>query len=247
MDISVIIPEWPAPSTVKAFVTTRQGGVSVAPYDTFNLGEHVGDVAAHVAENRQRLRSLLPAEPLWLSQVHGITVRDADHAGENMADAVVARRAEIVCAIMTADCLPVLLTDRAGTGVGAAHAGWRGLCEGVLEACVSSMRVAPEELLAWLGPAIGPAHFEVGPEVRAAFMRRDEAATLAFQPGRADRWMADIFLLARQRLVRAGLSPDAIFGGDLCTVGDAVRFFSYRRDGVTGRMASLIWRESDRV
>ncbi len=221
------------------------GGVSAAPYDSLNLGGRVGDVAGAVEENRRRLQSLLPAAPRWLNQVHGVKVCDPDST-EHDADAVVTRRARITpCAIMTADCLPVLLTDRTGSVVGAAHAGWRGLCDGVLEASVAAMRVSPGELIAWLGPAIGPAHFEVGPEVREAFVREDEAAAQAFRPGRADRWMADIFLLARQRLIRSGVPATAISGGDLCTVSDADRFFSYRRDGVTGRMASLIWREAD--
>ncbi|MDB5800430.1 MAG: hypothetical protein JWL63_1369 [Rhodocyclales bacterium] len=245
MHISTITPDWSAPPNVKAFVTTRHGGVSAGPYQSLNLGDHVGDAVQDVAENRRRLSSLLPAAPRWLRQVHGVKVCHADNAcGDDTADAVLARQADVVCAIMTADCLPVLLTDRAGSVVAVAHAGWRGLCDGVLEACVASMQAAPAELIAWLGPAIGPAHFEVGPEVREAFLHHSAEAAMAFRPGKADRWMADIFLLARQRLSAAGVPATAISGGDLCTVSDADRFFSYRRDGITGRMASLIWRES---
>jgi polyphenol oxidase len=243
-DLPLIIPDWPAPAGVRALVTTRLGGVSAAPYDSLNLGGRVGDVASAVEENRRRLYSLLPAAPRWLNQVHGVTVVDADRDGDGSeADAICSHRANVPCAIMTADCLPVLFTDRAGSVVAAAHAGWRGLCGGVLEASVAAMRVAPTDIIAWLGPAIGPAQFEVGPEVREAFVSHDPMAAQAFQPGKADRWMADIYALARQRLTGAGLAADAISGGNLCTVSDAGRFFSYRRDGVTGRMASLIWRE----
>jgi YfiH family protein len=244
-DLPVIVPDWPAPAGIKAIATTRLGGVSTAPYDSLNLGGRVGDFASAVEENRRRLRALLPAEPTWPNQEHGVKVRDADAglAGSDEADAVFSRRAGVPCGVMTADCLPVLLTDRAGTVVAAAHAGWRGLCNGVLEATVASMLAAPSEIMAWFGPAIGPTQFEVGPEVREAFTLKDGAAAEAFKPGRQDRWMADIYLLARQRLMHAGLPADAIYGDDLCTVSDAKRFFSYRRDGVTGRMASLIWRE----
>ncbi|MEC5387061.1 peptidoglycan editing factor PgeF [Uliginosibacterium sp. H3] len=243
-ELPVIVPDWPAPAGVRTFVTTRFGGVSAAPYDSFNLGGRVGDAASAVEENRGRLYALLPAVPRWLNQVHGITVIDSDlDASGDEADAICSHRANVPCAIMTADCLPVLFADRAGSVVAAAHAGWRGLCGGVLEASVATMRAAPESLIAWLGPAIGPTQFEVGPEVREAFMRHDAAAEQAFRPGKADRWMADIYMLARQRLASAGLAADAIFGGDLCTVSDPSRFFSYRRDGVTGRMASVIWRE----
>jgi hypothetical protein len=244
MSIPVIVPDWPAPAHVKALSTTRLGGVSVAPYDSLNLGGRVGDLPNAVEENRRRLQQLLPGAPIWLNQVHGVAVCDVDQVSNIAdADAACSRRTGVPCGVMTADCLPVLFTDRAGSVVAAAHAGWRGLCNGVLEASLAAMRVAPDEILAWFGPAIGPEHFEVGPEVRAAFLARDDAAAMAFQPGCGDRWMADIFLLARQRLTRAGLPADAIYGGDLCTVSDATQFFSYRRDGVTGRMASLIWLE----
>lgn len=235
-----ILPDWPAPSQVRALSTTRHGGVSQPPWDSLNLGMHVGDDPARVAQNRARLREALPAEPLWLEQVHGTGVWQAGVAPRR-ADAAVSRTPGEVCAIMTADCLPVLFADHAGTVVAVAHAGWRGLCAGVLERTVEAMGAAPGDVLAWLGPAIGPAHFEVGPEVREAFMASDAVAADAFRPGNGDRWLADIFLLAQQRLHAAGLPGSNVFGGGLCTVTDRGRFFSYRRDGVTGRMASLIW------
>ena len=240
------MPDWPAPAGVRALVTIRSGGVSAAPYASLNLGDHVGDDPVAVAENRAVLRRALPAEPVWLNQVHGSGIVDADCvSGIPAADGSVARKAGTVCAVLTADCLPVLLCDRSGTVVGAAHAGWRGLAGGVLEAAVKAMAVDPAEILAWLGPAIGPRAFEVGGEVRHVFMAQDTAAERAFLPQAlpsTDKWLADIYLLARQRLARVGVTR--VFGGDLCTFGDAGRFYSYRRDGVTGRMASLIWLDS---
>lgn len=235
-----LVPAWPVPANVRALQTFRTGGCSMAPWDSFNLGDHVGDDAAHVATNRAALRALLPAEPLWLQQVHGSAAVDADFAANSLvADAAVARQPGRVCTVMTADCLPVLFCDRAGTVVAAAHAGWRGLVAGVLEATVNQMAVPAGELLVWLGPAIGPKCFEVGDEVRAAFVALDPAAAIAFAPHASGKWLADIYTLARQRLQAAGVG--AISGGDFCTVSEADRFFSYRRDGVTGRMASLIW------
>lgn len=241
MAVDGLIPDWPAPAGVRALQTLRTGGCSPAPWDSFNLGDHVGDEAGNVLRNRLALRKLLPGEPRWLRQVHGTTVVDAggDHLSFPDADAAFARNQGAVCAVMTADCLPVLFCDRAGTVVAAAHAGWRGLQAGVLEATIAAMGVAPSELMAWLGPAIGPACFEVGDEVREAFLALDAMAAVAFAPGLPGKWLADIYLLARQRLQRSGI--DAIFGGGLCTVSDGERFFSYRRDGVTGRMATLIW------
>lgn len=236
-----IRPDWPAPAQVQALSTTRGGGCSAAPYDSFNLGDHVGDQPALVAANRAALCDQLPAEPCWLNQVHGVCVVDlATCEGVPAADAAVSRVPGKVCAVMTADCLPVLLCDRAGTVVGAAHAGWRGLVGGVIEATVAAMQVPPSEVLAWLGPAIGPDAFEVGDEVRAAFLAADPAAECAFRAtARPGKWLADIYLLARQRL--AALGVNVVAGGDACTVTERERFFSYRRDGVTGRMASLIW------
>jgi polyphenol oxidase len=203
----------------------------------------VGDALEAVRSNRQRLREALqlPAEPYWLNQVHGTAVVEAGSgATPPDADACIARAPDRVCAVMTADCLPVLLCSRSGDRVAAAHAGWRGLAGGVLESTVSSLGLPGSELLAWLGPAIGPDVFEVGDEVRIAFTARDAAAEQAFRPShRAGHWLADIFLLARQNLARQGVT--AVYGGGLCTVSDDKRFFSYRRDGRTGRMASLIW------
>jgi YfiH family protein len=243
MSIEVIIPDWPAPPHVRAMSTLRAGGVSTQRYAALNLGAHVGDDPALVMENRRRLRESfdLPAEPVWLTQVHGVMVADLDAdlvATGTQADAAISQRPDRICAVLTADCLPVLLTDREGTCVAAAHAGWRGLLAGVLEATVRAMRVPPQHLLAWLGPAIGPRHFEVGAEVREQFMHRDPAAAAAFIG--SERFMADLYLLARQRLRALGVA--SIYGGGECTFADSTRFFSHRRDQPTGRQATLIWR-----
>lgn len=235
-----LTPSWPAPANVHALVTTRAGGVSSGVYASLNLGDHVGDEPTAVAENRAILRRATGCYPLWLKQVHGTAVAINGEARQ-VADGAVSRMPGFACAMMTADCLPVLLCDRAGTVVGAAHAGWRGLCDGVIEATVRAMGVPGAELLAWLGPAIGPTAFEVGGEVREAFLARNLAAEAAFVARDKNKWLCDIYLLARQRLVEAGVTD--ISGGDLCTVSDADRFYSYRRDGVTGRMASLVWLE----
>lgn len=242
-DLQFIVPDWPAPAKVKALSTTRHGGVSVAPFNSFNLAEHVGDEPQAVATNRSLLSEHVPMEPLWLTQVHGKTVVNAactcPHAE---ADAAIARMDYRICAVMTADCLPVLLCDKSGTAVGAAHAGWRGLCDGALEATVKAMQVPGKEILAWLGPAIGPNAFEVGNEVRDAFLAHNPQATSAFLPGKSEgKWLADLYQLARQRLASCGITQ--IYGGDRCTFTEQDTFFSYRRDGKTGRMASLIWLE----
>lgn len=235
-----VVPDWPAPANVRAFQTTRSGGCSFAPWDSLNLGDHVGDSPEHVIANRAILRDHLPAEPLWLNQVHGIAAVDAEISQKTItADAAFSRRAGVVCAVMTADCLPVLFCDRAGTVVAAAHAGWRGLQAGVLESCIDRMAVAAPDILAWLGPAIGPQAFEVGDEVREAFIQSGVTAESCFVRHGSGKWLADIYRLARQRLTAKGLT--AIYGGNFCTMTDARRFFSYRRDGVTGRMATLIW------
>ncbi|SCK25782.1 peptidoglycan editing factor PgeF [Vogesella sp. LIG4] len=237
-----ISPAWPLPVGVGSLITTRAGGVSPAPYHSLNLGDHVGDAAANVAANRATLRDHLPAEPAWLEQVHGTVVVDAASVAPGskpQADASFSRTPGTVCAIMTADCLPVLLADRAGTVVGAAHAGWRGLCGGVIEATVQAMNEPAANLVAYLGPAIGPDAFEVGPEVREAFLAHDIHAVEAFTPIEDGKYLADIYQLARQRLAALGIAE--VYGGDYCTVIDRARFFSYRRDRVTGRMASLIW------
>lgn len=241
MRVAAIRPDWPAPARVRACMTTRAGGVSRAPWASFNLGDHVGDDPAHVAANRSRLREMLPAEPAWLTQVHGTRVAEPGRDTDFQADAAVARMAGQVCAVLTADCLPVLFCDRAGSVVAVAHAGWRGLAAGVLEATVSAMRVPPGEILAWMGAAIGPQAFEVGDEVRAAFVAQHAATAAAFVSRAPGKWLADIYALARLRLGSVGVH--AVHGGGRCTFGEADTFFSYRRDGVTGRMAALIWLE----
>ncbi|HUP90825.1 MAG TPA: peptidoglycan editing factor PgeF [Solimonas sp.] len=243
-DLELLRPDWPAPPWVHAGQTTRRGGVSQGPWATLNLGAHCGDAPEAVAENRRRLAAALalPAEPAWLQQVHGTNVVELGAApvGAPQADAAVARGPGQVCAVLTADCLPVLLCDRDGQVVGAAHAGWRGLLAGVLESAVGAMRVPPERLLAWLGAGIGPAAFEVGDEVRAAFVQRDPAAAAAFVPGAPGKHLADLYRLARLRLHAAGVGE--VHGGGRCTLGERETFFSFRRDGRCGRMAALIWR-----
>ena len=273
MSVAWVEPDWRAPGGVRALSTLRSGGVSLAPYASLNLGGHVGDLPEAVAENRRRLvvEAELPSEPVWLAQVHGITVADLDAtlgAGESAAagvgvaaaytadaafaaaaavtapaaitaDAAFTRRPGRVCAILAADCLPVLLTDDSGGVVAAAHAGWRGLAGGVLEATVRAMGERPERLMAWLGPAIGPGHFEVGAEVREALLKGDAGAEGAFTRNARGRFMADLGTLARRRL--AALGVHRIDGGGHCTHADAERYFSHRRDGMTGRQATLIW------
>jgi hypothetical protein len=243
-DRELIEPDWPAPRNVRAVATTRLGGVSIGTYRSLNLADHVGDDPASVAENRRRLaRSLdLPAEPHWLQQVHGTTVRDADAHSGGAADAMIASAPGEVCVVLTADCLPVLLCDDSGLHVGAVHAGWRGLAAGVIEATILAfMRkgVAAEKLLAWIGPSIGPRAYEVGDDVRDAFLARDPAAAAGFAENARGRWQLDMPLIARRRLAAAGVTR--VWGGDLCTHGDPRRFFSYRRDGTCGRQATLIW------
>ncbi|MBN7795228.1 peptidoglycan editing factor PgeF [Parahaliea mediterranea] len=238
---ALIEADWPAPPGVRAFCTTRRGGCGAPPFDSFNLGHHVGDPAC--AQNRRCLQALLPggARLQWLQQVHGTAVVEVpSRVFTPEADASWTRTRGAACAVLTADCLPVLFCDRGGTRVAAAHAGWRGLAAGVLEATVSAIGVAPAELLAWLGPAIGPRAFEVGPEVRAAFCAgADDAEAACFEPsGRPGHYFADLYALARLRLARAGLT--AVHGGGHCTFSDAEHFFSYRRDGNTGRMASIV-------
>ena len=291
-----IIPDWPAPANVKALQTTRIGGISSTPYDSFNLGDHVGDEPLSVERNRMLLNTLLPSEPVWLQQVHGTVVANADIAGSGcdtllinplatrlgekatlakslvmakpadcgssrttallapesstapsgggclpQADACIARHRAAVCVVMTADCLPVLLCDTQGSVVGAAHAGWKGLAAGVIEATVHAMEVAPQNLMAWLGPAISQEAFEIGDEVRAMFVDADPQTVAAFIPGRSGKWYADIYVLARLRLNASGIT--SIHGGGYCTYRESEHFFSYRRDGATGRMGTFIWLE----
>ncbi|MBU9835022.1 polyphenol oxidase [Rahnella sp. L72c] len=241
---ALIKPQWPQPATVRSCATTREGGVSLPPYGALNLGDHVGDCPEHVALNRQRIVELggLPASPHWLEQVHGTdVVRLTAHIPRSpslIADAAYTREPGVVCAAMTADCLPVLFCSMNGDEVAAAHAGWRGLCAGILENTVACFDAASKDIMAWMGPAIGPSHFEVGGEVREAFMAVNGATSAAFRPVGA-KFMADIYLLARLCLQSAGIT--AIYGGEHCTVTDSRKFYSYRRDGVTGRLASLIW------
>lgn len=234
-----LIPDWPAPTGIRACVTTRAGGVSVAPFDSLNLGDHVDDDPVAVAHNRRRLTDVFDVQPAWLNQVHGVVVAPASPGRIVDADASWTATPGIACTVMTADCLPVLFCDRAGTRVAAAHAGWRGLAAGVLEAAAQSLNVEPQDLLVWLGPAIGPKAFEVGGEVREVFIKDLPDAAAAFVPSiNEGRYMADIYELARLRLARYGIT--AVYGGGLCTVTDP-RFFSYRRSPRTGRFASLVW------
>jgi hypothetical protein len=242
VNLEFIVPDWPAPAGVRAAVSLRTGGVSAPPFDSLNLGDHVGDEPDAVRDNRRRLAAALglPAAPSWLQQVHGRRVVDLDEARVVVpeADAAMTARPGRVCAVLTADCLPVLLCRADGSAVAAVHAGWRGLAAGVLESAVAALAAPGEGLMAWLGPAIGPASYEVDDAVRDAF---PGAPAEAFRPTRPGHYQADLYALARQRLQRLGVT--AIHGGGFCTRADEARFFSYRRDGRTGRFASLIWLE----
>ena len=252
--MSAILPaDWPVPPGVVAFTTLRFGaGASEVPFNRFNLGLRSGDDIRTVSANRNELiqRCGLPDAPHWLQQVHGVAVQrfgagDApspDGAQEPLADASVTSDPNVVLAILTADCLPVAFAAKDGGEVGAAHAGWRGLVAGVLENTVAAMRTAPQDLVAWLGPAAGPQAYEIGEEVFDAFVSRDVRAEAAFARTRPGHWKVDLYALARQRLIDAGMSPADIHGGGLCTIGDPKRFFSHRRDQRTGRMATLVWR-----
>ena len=244
-----LIPEWPATPAVRALSTWREGGASLDPYASLNLADHVDDVPAAVASNRRTLREAagLPRAPSWLTQAHGTQVVDLDapaaaRSGSALpGDGAVTSRRGTVCAILTADCLPVLLAAGSGDRVGAAHAGWRGLAAGVIEAAVRAMATPPGEMLAWLGPAIGPLHFEIGPEVRDELLRADPGAVDAFAQNARGRFMADLFALARRRLARVGV--ERVFGGGECTYAHGDKYFSHRRDRRTGRQATLIWLE----
>ncbi|MBI3344725.1 MAG: peptidoglycan editing factor PgeF [Gammaproteobacteria bacterium] len=247
----LISPDWPAPQRVRACSTSRSGGVSGPPLASLNLAGHVGDATEKVAENRARLKQALdlPAEPVWLKQVHGTRVVDAAGIGTSLyvngtpeADGSYSRETGIVCAVLTADCLPLLLCDEQGSRVAAVHVGWRGLAAGVIEETLQHLGDT-RQLMAWLGPAIGPYSFEVGSEVREIFVAHDAEANHAFRPSPAGRWLADLYRLTRQRLNAQGVTR--IYGGGWCTYSESQRFYSYRRDGVTGRMATLIWLETD--
>jgi YfiH family protein len=238
------VPDWTVPAGVRCWVSERAGGVSIGPYAELNLAAHVGDAPAHVAVNRARLREAarLPSDPVWLDQRHGTNVLDIDtRAARAPADASVTSRPGMVCAVLTADCLPVLLCDRAGKRIGAAHAGWRGLLDGVVPAAVEALGVAPRDVRAWLGPAIGPAAYEVGADVRDAFVAREPAADRHFVANARGRWQADLYGLARASLARAGVANVA--GGGFCTFTERTRFFSHRREAPCGRIATLIWLE----
>jgi len=240
-----IEPNWPAPPGIRALTTLRKGGYSQQPFDGLNLGDHVGDDPVAVMRNRQVLyQSLnLPSEPTWLTQVHGIDVIEAGVAPEGWeADVVFSRAPGQVCAVLTADCLPLLLCNQTGDWVVAVHAGWRGLADGVIETTLDRLAAPEDEVIAWLGPAIGPECFEVGAEVRDAFLQHDPEAEAAFKANRPGHWLADIYQLARLRLKACGV--DSVWGGEHCTATDRERFYSYRRDGRTGRMATLIWIEA---
>jgi polyphenol oxidase len=234
-------PDWPAPSAVRSWVTERAGGESRGAYASLNLATHVGDSAQGVAANRARLLAGigLPSEPVWLEQVHGTAVLDLDVDPVTRADAAVTSRPNVICTVLTADCLPVLFCDRGARRVGVAHAGWRGLLGGVLPATVAALGVRAAEIIAWLGPAIGPAAYEVGAEVRDAFLAQDPAAEACFAANARGRWQADLYGLARRSLSAAGVA--AVSGGGFCTYGEPRRFFSHRREAPCGRMATMVW------
>jgi len=242
-------PDWDAPAHVRAFVTTRDGGVSRGEYASMNLGLYSGDDAAHVARNRAIVRDELPSAPRWLVQVHGTAVADLDRLAQSevaTADAAVASQPGRVGVVLTADCMPLFFTDRKGSRVGVAHAGWRGMAAGVIENTVAALGTTPKDVIAWLGPAIGPLAFEVGPEVREAFMKDDAGAAEAFRtkaspPGGPQKYLADLYALARRRLARAGVG--SVTGGGFCTFTEKDRFFSYRRVQKSGRMGAFIWIE----
>jgi len=237
----VLVPDWPAPANVRAFMTTRAGGVSAGAHASLNLGRHVDDAPDCVEKNRRLLIDALPHDPLWLRQVHGVDVAAAHLAtAAPVADAAWTDQPDVVCAVLTADCLPVMLADRSGTVVAVAHAGWRGLAAGVIESTARAMNVPGRELVAWLGAAIGPEAFEVGGEVREAFVSHDLAASAAFRERANGKYLADLYILARQRLNAIGVH--AVFGGGFCTFSETERFFSYRREKLSGRMATVIWR-----
>lgn len=231
---------WPAPSSIRAGVTTRAGGVSLPPFESLNLAQHVGDDPIAVQDNRHRLHQFLhlPVEPLWLNQVHGVEVC-MEGLPCAAADASVSHGPDTVCVVMTADCLPVLLCNQAGKVVAAAHAGWRGLAAGVVPATLTRMQVDPAEVMVWLGPAIGPRAFEVGEDVRTIFLKQSAEYATAFRAHTQGKWLMDIYAAARLQLATLGVTQ--VYGGDYCTYEEAHRFYSYRRDGRTGRMASLIW------
>lgn len=238
----IIKPDWPAPSSIHALTTTRQSGVSRGVYAYFNVATHVSDEPEHVARNRELLReeNNLPGEPLWLQQTHSTIVIDAaEHFDGIEADACFTQQANTICTVMTADCLPVLICAHDGSEVAAVHAGWRGLAAGIIEKTIERMQSSPEDLLVWLGPAIGPKHFQVQQDVVSAFTQQNPDALNCFTQQSDTHWLADMVGLTQQRLAPLGIKH--LYGGDLCTYTDAEKFYSHRRDGTTGRIASLIW------
>ena len=248
-----VIPDWPAPANVRALVTTRNGGCSGGVFSSNNLGTDVGDSAVDVTSNREQLIVSLPGEPdiQWLSQMHGIDVVEIDHCSNLLeADGCFTQKSNLACSVLTADCLPVFFTTKSGSSIAIAHAGWRGLAAGVLQNTLEKFSVKAQDILVWLGPAIGPCHYEVGDEVRNEFLRlcrgQQEYAEIdsrGFKKNAGDsKWTVDLYTIARIKLHYQGVKN--IFGGDFCTVCDQVRFFSYRRDGETGRMANLIYLHS---
>jgi YfiH family protein len=239
-----IVPDWPAPSRVRAFVTTRSGGVSEGEYASMNLAASSGDDIARVMRNREIVRERLPEAPQWMRQVHGTRVADLDRPAEGLAagaDAAATGVTGRVACVLTADCMPLLLCDAGGARVAVAHAGWRGLAAGVIESTLAALGSQPSRTLAWMGPAIGPTVFEVGPDVRDAFLAADSGADAAFRDHKPGKYMADLYALARRRLERAGVA--SITGGDFCTFSERDRFFSYRREKKSGRMGAFIWIE----
>lgn len=244
LDPQWLVPDWPAPARVRAFVTTRAGGVSTGEFASMNLGTRGGDKAANVERNRLIVRELLPAAPRYMAQVHGSAVADLDRLADDTvptADAATTGLPGRVGVVLTADCMPLFLCDEEGKRVGVAHAGWRGMAGGVIEHAVRALGAEPAKVMAWMGPAIGPDAFEVGPEVRETFLEVDPRAAEAFVPHKPGKYMADLYTLARQRLQRAGVAR--IHGGGFCTYGEADRFFSYRREQRSGRMGAFIWME----
>jgi YfiH family protein len=244
--LPLISPNWPAPPHIHAVCTTRNGGSSQPPYDSLNLGDHVGDDPIAVAQNRQILSDaiLLAASPCWITQVHGIrAVNTQDWQAGDEADAIYSTTVNTVCAVMTADCLPILLCDKKGQYVAAIHAGWRGLADGIIEATIANAPCDPKQIMAWLGPAIGPTAFEAGNDVRDVFLANNAADTIGFTAINAQKWWVDMYVIACQRLSALGVSD--VYGEPDCTVLNPDRFFSFRREGDTGRMASLIWIAED--
>lgn len=239
-----ITPDWPAPPSIKALTTTRHGGMSHSPFHTFNLADHVGDEPDRVATNRHLLHKKfsLPTQPIWLNQTHSTHIIDAATVtGIPTADASYSNKPNVVCAVLSGDCLPLLICDKAATVVSAIHAGWKGLANGVIENTINTLPVKPSDLLVWLGPAIGDQVYEVGWNVVSAFTQHDPAAIDVFVPLDSTHWLANLYALARMRLSRLGVTQ--IYGGNHCTYTEKNLFYSFRREGITGRMATLIWRE----